>query len=148
MSDPTNLKVLDEVQFLTGYKVEPVLANESIIMRVLENYGHYKHEEFDNKQRPDTARPLDFRKPAPAAPRAKLEENVEIVLEARSPPRTWKRSLTLRKPRPKAWRLLPTRMLRSSATKWSWSRRTVPGIRAELARALTCAYPHTHPGKN
>ena len=89
MSDPSNLKVLDEVQFLTGLKVEPVLANESAIIRVLEHYGHYNPEDIaETKARPDIARPLDLRKehtkpkPPPPPPQAKStpEKEVELIL--------------------------------------------------------------------
>ena len=90
MSDPTNLKVLDEVQFLTGFKVEPVLAVESTINRVLEHYGHLSPGEFDEKARPDIARPLDLRKPAPPPPEPEAkkeskEQEVEVVLGGEQP---------------------------------------------------------------
>jgi hypothetical protein len=88
MSDPTNLKVLDEVQFLTGFKVEPVLAVESTISKVLEHYGHLSPGDLDEKLRPDIARPLDLRKPAPAKPEAAPQEperEVEVVLGGEQP---------------------------------------------------------------
>ncbi len=44
MSDPTNLGVIDEIQFLIGAKVEPVLATDSAISRVLASYGDYNPE--------------------------------------------------------------------------------------------------------
>ena len=90
MSDPSNLKVLDEVQFLTGFKVEAVLAVESSITRVLEHYGHISPGEFDEKLRPDIARPLDLRKPAPPSPEPETQEEsqeqeVEVVLGGEQP---------------------------------------------------------------
>ncbi|MBN2802523.1 MAG: type II secretion system protein GspE, partial [Deltaproteobacteria bacterium] len=36
MSDPTNLHAIDDVKFLTGYNVEPVVSSESSIDRALE----------------------------------------------------------------------------------------------------------------
>jgi hypothetical protein len=97
MSDPTNLKVLDEVQFLTGFKAEPVLANESAISRVLEQYGHYDPiESGGTKSRAgEFARPADLRKehsPAPApVPQPPTQETpepspeVELVLGGEEP---------------------------------------------------------------
>ncbi len=38
MVDPTNLNAIDDVKFLTGYNVEPVVASESSIERVLERH--------------------------------------------------------------------------------------------------------------
>jgi len=94
MSDPSNLKILDEVQFLTGLKVEPVLANESAITRVLEHYGHYHPEEIaDSRGRPDIARPSDLRKehtqpraaPPPRQPKSAPEKEVELILGGEEP---------------------------------------------------------------
>jgi len=38
MMDPTNLHAIDDVKFLTGYNVEPVVASESAIETAIENY--------------------------------------------------------------------------------------------------------------
>jgi len=63
MSDPTDLKVVDEIQFLTGYRVEPVLATESAINKVLEHYGKaYRPESVPQERKRETARPSDLRK--------------------------------------------------------------------------------------
>jgi len=72
MSDPSNLKVIDEIQFLTGYRIEPVLATDSAIEKVLENYGHYQPEE--PAYRKDIARPVDLKKEQ----RAQKEQEEEI----------------------------------------------------------------------
>ena len=94
MSDPSNLKILDELQFLTGLKVEPVLANESAIARVIEHYGNYKPEEMGARQRTDVARPSDLRKehtrppkpaPRPGGARQEAEDNVELILGGEEP---------------------------------------------------------------
>ncbi len=45
MSDPSDLSVLDEVSFLTGLKLEPVLATDSAIAKVLSHYGDYQPEQ-------------------------------------------------------------------------------------------------------
>ena len=39
MADPTDLRALDEIEFVTNYRIEPVVALESAIKKVLENYG-------------------------------------------------------------------------------------------------------------
>ena len=44
MNDPSDLHAIDQIQFLTGAKVEPVLATDSAIARVLSNYGHFNPE--------------------------------------------------------------------------------------------------------
>ena len=38
MSDPTNLHAIDDVKFLTGYNVEPVIAAETAIAEAIEKY--------------------------------------------------------------------------------------------------------------
>ena len=44
MSDPSNLQSADEIQFLTNCKIEPVLATDSAIAKVLSHYGDYSPE--------------------------------------------------------------------------------------------------------
>jgi type IV pilus assembly protein PilB len=38
MTDPTNLNAIDDIKFLTGYNVEPVVASESAIEKAIETY--------------------------------------------------------------------------------------------------------------
>src|SRR6266571_5883453 len=38
MSDPTNLHAIDDLKFLTGYNIEPVIASESAIAAAIEKY--------------------------------------------------------------------------------------------------------------
>jgi type IV pilus assembly protein PilB len=38
MTDPTNLHAIDDIKFLTGYNVEPVVASESAIEKAIETY--------------------------------------------------------------------------------------------------------------
>jgi type IV pilus assembly protein PilB len=38
MADPTNLHAIDDIKFLTGYNVEPVVAAESAILKAIEQY--------------------------------------------------------------------------------------------------------------
>ena len=38
MADPSNLHAIDDIKFLTGYNVEPVVAAESAIMAAIERY--------------------------------------------------------------------------------------------------------------
>ncbi len=38
MADPTNLHAIDDIKFLTGYNVEPVVASESSIQTAIERY--------------------------------------------------------------------------------------------------------------
>lgn len=39
MADPTDLKAIDEIEFLTNYRIEPVVALESSIKKVIQRYG-------------------------------------------------------------------------------------------------------------
>jgi type IV pilus assembly protein PilB len=38
MADPTNLNAIDDLKFLTGYNIEPVIASESAILSAVEKY--------------------------------------------------------------------------------------------------------------
>jgi len=38
MSDPTNLNAIDDIKFLTGYNVEPVVASESSVQAAIDRY--------------------------------------------------------------------------------------------------------------
>lgn len=38
MADPTNLNAIDDLKFLTGYNIEPVIASESAILSSIEKY--------------------------------------------------------------------------------------------------------------
>jgi type IV pilus assembly protein PilB len=38
MADPTNLNAIDDLKFLTGYNVEPVIASEAAVLKAVERY--------------------------------------------------------------------------------------------------------------
>src|SRR5882724_3220758 len=38
MSDPTNLNAIDDIKFLSGYNVEPVVSSETAIQTAIERY--------------------------------------------------------------------------------------------------------------
>ena len=38
MVDPTNVFAMDDIKFMTGYNVEPVVASETAIMESIEKY--------------------------------------------------------------------------------------------------------------
>ena len=48
MADPSNLHAIDDVKFLTGYNVEPVVASETQIMAVLEGAAAPKEISYDD----------------------------------------------------------------------------------------------------
>ncbi|MEZ4257035.1 MAG: type IV-A pilus assembly ATPase PilB [Polyangiales bacterium] len=48
MADPSNLHAIDDIKFLTGYNVEPVVASEAAIMQAIERY--YAAPEIDFSQ--------------------------------------------------------------------------------------------------
>lgn len=43
MADPTNVFAIDDIKFLTGYNVEPVIASESAILAAVDNYYGTSH---------------------------------------------------------------------------------------------------------
>ncbi len=43
MADPTNVFAMDDIQFRTGYNVEPVVASETAIREAIENYYGSAH---------------------------------------------------------------------------------------------------------
>ena len=73
MSDPTDLAAIDEVRFMTGHDVRPVLARPSAIRHILDDrFGSQGHGAESRNERPkeDSARAAGtaLRPPAPAEP--------------------------------------------------------------------------------
>jgi type IV pilus assembly protein PilB len=48
MSDPTNLHAIDDIKFLTGYNVEPVVASEAAIDKAIEKYYSQPLASYDD----------------------------------------------------------------------------------------------------
>jgi type IV pilus assembly protein PilB len=51
MTDPTNVFAMDDIKFMTGFNVEPVVASESAIAESITRFyggGHSSHEELSN----------------------------------------------------------------------------------------------------
>ena len=38
MADPTNVFAMDDIKFMTGYNVEPVVASEAVVEEAIEKY--------------------------------------------------------------------------------------------------------------
>jgi type IV pilus assembly protein PilB len=49
MSDPSNMVALDDVKFMTGYNIEPVLSRESSVVEAIKKYYGAKGLETDNR---------------------------------------------------------------------------------------------------
>ncbi|MCC7536576.1 MAG: type IV-A pilus assembly ATPase PilB [Deltaproteobacteria bacterium] len=47
MADPTNLHAIDDIKFLTGYNVEPVVASESAILGAIDRYYAMPEVSYD-----------------------------------------------------------------------------------------------------
>src|SRR3954464_9187952 len=48
MVDPTNVFAMDDIKFMTGFNIEPVVASESAILEGIEKaYGTSKEEDLD-----------------------------------------------------------------------------------------------------
>ncbi|MFO8056299.1 MAG: hypothetical protein R6V10_03290 [bacterium] len=62
MSDPANLSAIDEISFITGAKIEPVLATDSAIDIVLKNYGDYDPEKALKQYYQEYATPAKLKK--------------------------------------------------------------------------------------
>ncbi|GEM_PF-1464861 len=83
MSDPSDLQAVDEIQFLTNARVEPVLATDSAILKVLEHYGSYSPEMvqgFPEKPPPAMAPGPSPTKAAPPTPDLPSGEKAEDIL--------------------------------------------------------------------
>lgn len=50
MAEPTNLSSIDEITFLTGYQVEPVVALEHQIMKAIDEHYGVKEEQVPTRQ--------------------------------------------------------------------------------------------------
>ncbi len=83
MADPTNLHAIDDIKFLTGFNVEPVVASESGIVAAIEraynvgpNYdevlSEFADEEVDFSVDPDDINVLELEKAAEGAPVVRL----------------------------------------------------------------------------
>jgi type IV pilus assembly protein PilB len=83
MADPTNLHAIDDIKFLTGFNVEPVVASETGIVEAIErtyNVGHsydavlseFAEEEVDFAVEGDDLNLLELEKAAEGAPVVRL----------------------------------------------------------------------------
>ena len=54
MVDPTNLHAIDDVKFLTGYNVEPVVASETAIENAIEAHDTSMTDLLDESQKTGT----------------------------------------------------------------------------------------------
>jgi len=78
MSDPTNLHAIDDIKFLSGYNVEPVVASETSITAAVERYynaGPSYEEVLEDFQLEDDD--IDFGADADAANTMELEKASE-----------------------------------------------------------------------
>ena len=53
MGDPTNVEVQDEIRFMTGYHIEPVIALESVIRQVIRDYWYRQEGKGSYRYEPD-----------------------------------------------------------------------------------------------
>lgn len=53
MSDPTNVEIQDHIRFSTGYRVEPVLALESVIRQAIRDYWYTQDGKGSYRYKPD-----------------------------------------------------------------------------------------------
>ena len=53
MSDPTNVEIQDHIRFSTGYRVEPVLALESVIRQSVRDYWYTQDGKGSYRYKPD-----------------------------------------------------------------------------------------------
>jgi len=85
MSDPSNLHAIDDVKFLTGYSVEPVVASEAAIVAAIDAYYNkeaaisyddimdgFDEEEIDFSEMENDAGSLDLEKASEDAPVIRL----------------------------------------------------------------------------
>ncbi len=83
MADPTNLNAIDDLKFLTGFNVEPVIASETAILAAIEKYYNvgpsydevlagFDENEIDFSAEADDVNVLELEKQSEDAPVVKL----------------------------------------------------------------------------
>ncbi len=84
MADPSNLHAIDDIKFLTGYNVEPVVASETAIQKAIERYfaapdisyddimDGFDEKEIEVADAEDEANSLDLTRAAEDAPVVRL----------------------------------------------------------------------------
>ncbi|MEK6693407.1 MAG: hypothetical protein AABY44_08280 [Nitrospirota bacterium] len=80
MMDPTDLRVIDELQFVVGKKIKPALALESEIKKAIRRY--YEGEKFEDKQyriMPKKERTVEETVDVKGRPEEKIFEKEEFV---------------------------------------------------------------------
>jgi type IV pilus assembly protein PilB len=85
MNDPSDLHAIDQIQFLTGAKVEPVLATDSAIARVLANYGHFNPEAKEYSLQEDLS-PARIKQESASRARAESDKAAAPAPEPTPPP--------------------------------------------------------------
>ena len=80
MGDPSNIYAIDDIKFLTGYNVEPVVASEQAIEEAIERYydkgpdldevmGEFDDDDIEVVEAEDDD--IERRRPREAAPRTR-----------------------------------------------------------------------------
>jgi type IV pilus assembly protein PilB len=82
MVDPTNVFAMDDIKFMTGYNVEPVVASETAIMEAIEKYYGSMHslqikEELDKLVEAETAEDVEVLEEAEDIDLDELERSTE-----------------------------------------------------------------------
>ncbi len=79
MVDPTNVFAMDDIKFMTGFNIEPVVASESAIMDAIEKAYGQQHQESDVELQAD-AEDLDLMALEKSAEEAPIVKLVNIIL--------------------------------------------------------------------
>jgi len=89
MTDPTNVFAMDDIKFMTGYNVEPVVASETAVVDAIARYyapggGRTQRETASNQAATEpisTAASLDFVTKALEETTAIVDDDVEVLEE-------------------------------------------------------------------
>jgi type IV pilus assembly protein PilB len=76
MTDPTNVFAMDDIKFMTGYNVEPVVASETAVLDAIQRY--YSAAPAARRERAETAAPPA----APAGPSLSSAASLDMVSKA------------------------------------------------------------------
>jgi type IV pilus assembly protein PilB len=79
MTDPTNVFAMDDIKFMTGYNVEPVVASEGAVNDALERYYPTQVKKVDTAGNTTGGSALDAAARALEAMPADGEANVEVI---------------------------------------------------------------------
>jgi len=82
ITDPTNVFAMDDIKFMTGYNVEPVVASETAVTDAIKRYYPAAGAAPKAAQKPAEKKPEKAPKPQPQQPSLSSAATLELVTKA------------------------------------------------------------------